>query len=88
MTRTLLRTAVTTDQEGRPMKLDYYLLAERSAGLAQYGAEIVLERGCERERCSVGQITPQAQCMTNIIGALAEGTVTPATMREILEDIL
>lgn len=88
MTRTLLQTAVTTDQAGQPMKLDYYMLCEMRAGLEQYGAEIVLERGREQERCSVGQITPQPRRMANIIRALAAGTVTPATLREILEDIL
>lgn len=33
-------------------------------------------------------ITPLASCMIRIIGILAEATVTPTTVREILEDIL
>ena len=88
MTRTLLRTALTTDQSGRAVQLDYYLLSEYTAGLEQYGTEVVLSRGGEHERCAVGCITPLAGRMTNIIAALAEGSVTPTTLREILEDIL
>ena len=88
MTRTLLRTALTMDQVGRSAKLDYYLLAEDAAGLEQYGVEVVMQRGKLDERCTVAYITPLASCMIRIIGILAEATVTPTTVREILEDIL
>ena len=88
MTRTLLRTQLTRDQNGRPVKLEYYLLAEYLCGMEQYGTEIVMERGRQNERCAVGCITPLAASMTRIIGILAEGTVTPGSLREILMEIL
>lgn len=33
MNKTLVRTALTTDQTGRSVQLDYYLLSEYTAGL-------------------------------------------------------
>ena len=88
MRRTLLRTALTTDAAGRAVQLDYYLLTQYAAGLTQYGAEIVMHRGRDAERCAVGCITSLAAAITNIIAALAEGAVTPTSMREVLQDIL
>ena len=88
MKRTLLRTALTTDQEGKTIKLDYYLLSEYAAGLEQYGAEIRMLRERKSERCAIKRITPLAGSMRRIIQALAEGSITPTTMRDVLEDIL
>lgn len=88
MNKTLVRTALTTDQTGRSVQLDYYLLSEYTEGLEQYGTEVVLRRGREDERCAVGCITPLASSMTRIIGLLAEATVTPTGLRDVLEDIL
>ena len=88
MRRRLLRTMLTTDQEGCAVQLDYYLLTEYAAGLEEYGAEIVLRRNRRSERCAVGRITPTVSRMARIIGILAEGEVTPCCLREILEDIL
>lgn len=83
-----MRTALTTDAAGQAVQLDYYLITQYAAGFPQYGAEIVLRRGREDERCSVCHITPLAAAITNIIAALAEGTVTPTSLRDVLEDIL
>ena len=83
-----MRTTLTTDAAGQAIQLDYYLLTQYAAGLTQYGAEIVLRRGRQRERCAVGCITSLAAVITNIIAALAEGAVTPTSMREVLQDIL
>ncbi len=88
MQRTLMRTALTTDAAGQAVQLDYYLLTQYAAGLTQYGAEIVMHRGHQQERCAVGCITCLAASITGIIAALAEGTVTPTSMRDILQDIL
>ena len=88
MTRMLLRTAMTTDQAGQMVKLDYYMLSEYTSGFEQYGAEIRMQRARQRERCMVKRITLLPERMQNIIGVLAEAHVTPATMREVLEEIL
>ena len=88
MRRTLLRTALTTDASGQAVQLDYYLITQYAAGLEAYGAEIVMRRGRQKERCTVCHITPLAAAITNIISALAEGAVTPTSMREVLQDIL
>ena len=88
MRRTLMRTALTTDAAGQAIQLDYYLITQYAAGLEEYGAEIVLHRGRQEEQCAVCHITPLAAAITNIIAALAEGAVTPTTLREVLQDIL
>ena len=88
MGRKLLRTALTTDAAGRAVQLDYYLITQHVAGLEQYGAEVVLRRGPEKERCAVGCITSLTAVILNIIAALAEGSVTPTSLREVLQDIL
>lgn len=88
MNKKLVRTALTTDQMGEAVQLDYYLLTEYMAGLEQYGTEVVLRRGQEDERCAVPCITPLASSMARIIGLLAEATVTPTGLRDVLEDIL
>ena len=88
MTRTLLRTALTTDAAGQAVQLDYYLITQYAAGLKQYGAEIVLRRGRQKERCRVGYITSLSSVITGIIAALAEGAVTPTSLREVLQEIL
>ena len=88
MTRTLMRTQLTRDQNGRPVKLEYYLRTEERCGLEQYGVEIVMERGRQKEACAVNCITPLAASISRIIEILANGTVTPGSLREMLMELL
>jgi hypothetical protein len=88
VTRVLLRTKLTSDQVGRSVKLEYYLLEEEQGEWEQYGIEVVMYRGRSEERRAVRHITPMMQRAVELAERLAEGKVTPATLPEILEDIL
>ena len=88
VTRILLRTKLTRDQVGRSVKLEYYLLEEEQLTWEQYGIEVVMHRGRAEEHCAVSGITPLGKCALELAERLANGLVTPSTLREVLEDIL
>lgn len=93
MTRTMLmyrRNLRTGESPDRA--LEYYLLTDEVffAGnvLEVYGAEIRVlgPRGAALESRRIRAITPFGPRITALIGAMAQGLVTPASMGEVVEE--
>lgn len=79
----------TTAQSGVPMKLEYLLsYREPPDGLPEYGVgiRVLTPDSCE-EDCLDG-VTPSRARAMELLRLLADGTVTPVTLRDILQDVL
>ena len=73
---------------GEEATLLYRLTAERTDGRTRYGAEIVMRRGGRTERAAVRDITASCERIRDFLALLSRNTVTPCTLREIVEDAL
>lgn len=74
---------------GVPMELEYLLLCrDGPEGPPEYGVGIRCRtpESCE-EDCVPG-VTPRRARAMELLSVLAEGTVTPVSLREILQDVL
>lgn len=74
---------------GAPMELEYLLLCrDGPGGTVEYGIGIRCRtpESCE-EDCVCG-VTPRRARAMELLRVLAEGTVTPVSLREILQDVL
>ena len=83
-----IETRVLRSASGRPLRLDYCLLArmEGQQLYGPYGMEIVLT-GCgevRKERCE--NLTGDYRRAVALIHVFAANTVTPASMLEVLRD--
>lgn len=82
------------DEQGREFFLEYYLLTDEvffaSNVLEIYGAEIKMLRpdGTLAGGRRLRGITPFGPKITELISRMAEGLVTPATMRDVVEDLI
>lgn len=72
----------------KPATLEYYLLAETTATQTHYGVSIRLICTEHVEEKTVRRITTSRQRIEQMLLAMARGTVTPVTMRDIVEDML
>lgn len=90
MTRILQAVKQATTENGDLLQLDYYLLSEYQEDwdMEQYGVEVTLTTGNQQESDQVLRVTPIQQSIESLIDQLAEQTVTPSALREILLDIL
>lgn len=73
-------------ENGEVALLLYYILEETLEGCMSYGAEIVMHRGGHRETAAVRHITTSYGRMREILSLLSRNTVTPCTLREIVEE--
>ena len=76
-------------QSGVPMELEY-LLSYRDGpdGLPEYGVGIRCRTPQSSEEDCVCGVTPRRERAMELLQVLAEGTVTPVSLREILQDVL
>jgi len=86
--RQKIETRVLRSASGRPLRLDYCLLAnmEGQRLLGPYGLEIILT-GCgeiRKERCE--NLTGDYRKAVSLIHVFASNLVTPASMLELLRD--
>ena len=90
MTRILQAVKQATTEKGDLLQLDYYLLSEYQEDwdMEQYGVEVTLTTSNQQESDQVLRVTPIQQSIESLIDQLAEQTVTPSALREILLDIL
>ena len=95
MTRAMLMyTKRLEDERGRSYIMEYYLLTDEiffaSNVLEIYGAEIRMLRpdGSLKEERRLRGITPFGPKITALISRMAEGLVTPATMGDVVEDLV
>lgn len=75
-------------ENGEDAALLYRIIAEESGGAARYGAEIVMRRGGCTERATIRDITVSYGRIRELIALLCENTVTPCTLRDVVEDTL
>ncbi len=79
-------TRQTRDAGFRPIRLEY-ALTETDAPAA-YGVAVRMERGGVREGAETGAFTEDRARAGTILGKLADGTVTPCTLREVVKELL
>lgn len=76
-------------QSGAPLNLEYLLTCrELPDSVPEYGVgiRVLTPDSCE-EDCVDG-ITPRRERAMELLRLLADGTVTPVTLRDILQDVL
>ena len=94
MTRKMLMYSRSfRDRLGRRQELQYYLLTDEVifgvSTLEIYGAQIIMTApdGTVEEKTIRG-ITPFGTRITAMLGVMADGLVTPSTMKEVVGDLL
>ena len=87
--RSLVQEKTARTCRDAPVKLRYYRLSEEAPdGTIRYGAAI--EAVCEGARTfeEVPDITLSREEIDRLLQTLARGTVTPVSLREVVEDLL
>ena len=87
--RLLAQKVFTETCRGAPLELRYYRLWEEAPdGTTRYGAAI--EAMCEGERthAEVPDVTSLREEIDQLLRKLARGTVTPESLREVIEELL
>ncbi len=72
----------------KPAALEYYLLADTVAAQTHYGISIRLICPEYVEEKTIRRITTSRSRIEAMLLQMARGTVTPVTMRDIVEDML
>lgn len=88
MGKTRLHEKQLQDENGNWMKLEYFLLLDADEGWTEYGVEVRLRRAAEETWDAVHRFTTRRECICALIDRLAEHTVTPVALRDVLEDWL
>ena len=82
-----LRFVKTADtQSGEPIELRYYLVLNVST--REYGVAVRSVCGRRRELAQCGTVTPDCEKAEALLQKLADGTVTPVTFADVLQDWL
>ena len=87
--RSLVQKVFTETCRGAPLELRYYRLWEEAPdGSTRYG--IAVEAVCNgEETCAeVPDVTSRREEIAHLLWQLARGTVTPESLREVIEDSL
>lgn len=87
---TLVRTEQTADCRGRALQLSYFLVSAPALdGCAeQYGVEIRAVCGAERSAARVKNITMSQKRVEALLALLAENTVTPTELWDVVQQWL
>lgn len=80
-----MRVVCVNQQQVAGRQLCYYLLAEKQKERERYGIKIEAEDG---EAESVPDVTVSAEGIRRLLDILVRNTVTPVTLRDIIEDWL
>lgn len=91
MTKTHIKTVYCSGKTKHDtIELTYYITSceNKVENRIQYGAEIQVRRREEVESCAFEDITSVKTKILEIVSILSRNSVTPATFRDILEDIL
>ena len=75
-------------QSGCPLLLEYYRLEQTVRGGVEYGAAIRCICADGREETALPAITVRRERIDRLLALLADGTVTPATLRDVTDDWL
>ncbi len=88
MERTWLRQERVRSARDTELVLDYYLLTEPDGAPARYGVQITLHEGAHEESAAAADITSRETVMRHMIARLADGTVTPAGLPDVLAELI
>ena len=83
----LTETRTTEDCRGVPLTLRYRLACSREDPM-QYGVQITALRAGEKTSASIADITASREEAEHLLRLLADGTVTPETARDVVQDFL
>ncbi len=72
------------DAAEQPLLLTYDLLEAEAA----YGIEVRMARGGVEESARAVAVSPDERRVKSLLSSLAEGTVTPCTLLEVLDERL
>lgn len=75
-------------QDGRRLRLEYYRLETREQDRVSYGAAIRCVTGGGETYAALPDITTSPEKIARLLTQLADGAVTPVSLREIVEDWL
>lgn len=81
MEKTLIGTRTAADEAGRTHQFFYYRLEEKR----RYGVCIRKQNG---ETAALADLTGDRRRIDALLGALLRGTVTPVSLRDVVEDWL
>ena len=84
----LIYTQHAVAQSGRVLRLEYYRLTQSDASGVQYGAAVRCLTGDCEDYAAVPAITVCPGRIERLLALLSEHTVTPATLRDVIEDLL
>lgn len=75
-------------QDGKQLRLEYYRLETPDENTTRFGAAIrCASDGCE-DYAALPDITSSPERIDRLLTILADGAVTPVSLREIVEDWL
>ena len=87
--RSRVQKVFTETCRGAPLELRYYRLWEEAPdGTTRYGAAIEAVCNGEATRAEVPDVTSRREEIDHLLWKLARGTVTPESLREVIEDSL
>jgi hypothetical protein len=86
--KTQTRSQMIELDDGRKLNLSYYLLTQCEAGCDSYGIAIELRSSNGVETAAVEHITPIGKDALTLIDRLADGTVTPVCLMDVLPELL
>ena len=83
----LAENRTTEDCRGIPLELRYRLVCAQEDP-AQYGVQITALRAGEQTTACIADITASRETAERLFCLLADGTVTPETARDVVQDFL
>ena len=87
--RSLVQKVFTETCRGAPLELSYYRLWEEAPdGTTRYGIAVEAVCNGEETRTEVPDVTSLREEIDHLLRKLARGTVTPESLREVIEDSL
>lgn len=87
--RSLAQKVFTETCRGAPLELRYYRLWEEAPdGTTRYGIAVEAVCNGEETRTEVPDVTSRREEIDHLLWKLARGTVTPESLREVIEDSL
>ena len=86
-TTCLTETRTTEDCRGVPLTLQYRLVHSQEDPV-QYGVRISAIRAGEETTACIPDITASRETARRLLRLLADGTVTPETLRDVVQDLL
>lgn len=88
-TKSVIFTKRTPAQDGRSLYLEYSLMTTSAPdGTADYGAAISCADGGSTDYAEICGVTVDRNRAQALVRLLADGTVTPAGMRDVVSDWL